>query len=283
MGIRQNVQLKKHVRNMVQVDDIISIIEKIAPRRLAEEWDNVGLQVGQTDWPVKKIRIALDPSYPVAADACQDRVDLLIVHHPLIFKPLASVDFNAPVGRVIRLAAENRLAIVAAHTNMDSAAGGLNDMLAQRIGLNNIRMLVKTGNPDDDQSGLGRVGDLGDTVDFKAFVADLKKRMNIKEAKATGKADLEVCTVAVCTGSGSGLLPQFLTSGAQVYVSGDLHYHDAKTVEAVGLGLVDIGHFASERLFVDLLANKLRAVLCRKHPDVELETDVLEKDPFEIV
>ena len=125
----------------VTVADIIEVMGVIAPTRLAEAWDNVGLQVGQTDWPVKTIWIALDPSPDVVSAACQKNTDLLITHHPLIFKPLRSVDFDSATGNSIRMAAQNQLAIFAAHTNFDSAAGGLNDTLARRIGLTNLKTL----------------------------------------------------------------------------------------------------------------------------------------------
>ena len=117
------------------VADIIKIMETVAPGRLAEEWDNVGLQIGQKDWPVRHIWIALDPLYDVVEAACQHDVDLLITHHPLIFQPLKSIDFSTPVGEIIRAAGESRTAVYSMHTNLDSAAGGVSDILADRNGL----------------------------------------------------------------------------------------------------------------------------------------------------
>ncbi len=117
------------------VSDIIDVLESIAPQALAEKWDNVGLQVGDPGRPVKNIWVALDPTYQVVNAACHQKVDLLITHHPLIFKPLQSLDFSTPEGSIIDLAVRHRLAIFAAHTNLDSALGGINDVLAGRIGL----------------------------------------------------------------------------------------------------------------------------------------------------
>jgi len=147
----------------VTVADIIEVMGVIAPTRLAEAWDNVGLQVGQMDWPVKTIWIALDPSPDVVSAACQKHIDLLITHHPLIFNPLRSIDFNSATGNSIRMAAQNQLAIFAAHTNFDSAAGGLNDTLARRIGLSNLKTLDKSRNSyplqaTSEDLGLGRIG-----------------------------------------------------------------------------------------------------------------------------
>ena len=115
------------------VSDIIHVLDNLAPPALAEEWDNIGLQVGDPSWPVRHIWIALDPTLEVVDAACRRNVDLLITHHPLIFKPLKSIIFHTPLGKIIDLATRNHLAIFAAHTNLDSAIGGVNDILADRI------------------------------------------------------------------------------------------------------------------------------------------------------
>jgi len=150
------------------VGEIINFVEKLAPRELAEPWDNVGLQVGSRDWPVKSVWVALDPLHQVVAAACQAEVDLLITHHPLIFKPLTSVDCTTPTGDIIHSALRHHLAIFSAHTNLDSVAGGVNDSLAQRIGLRNLAVLhqgEQEGMSQDGQGqlavqGLGRTGEL---------------------------------------------------------------------------------------------------------------------------
>ena len=129
------------------VSDIMQVLETIAPQTLAEGWDNVGLQVGDPGRPVKHIWIALDPTYEVVAAACRDKVDLLITHHPLIFKPLQSLNFRTPVGAIIDLAVRHHVAIFAAHTNLDSVLGGINDILADRIGLSELKPLVPAQQP----------------------------------------------------------------------------------------------------------------------------------------
>jgi len=373
------------------VSDIMERMEALAPFRLAEEWDNAGLQVGQGDWPVQKIWIALDPLPDVVAAACSADADLLITHHPLILKPLRSIDFSTPAGSIIRMAHEHRLAIFAAHTNLDSAAGGVNDILASEIGLINLKPLVpgqkseifkfavyvpseyerkvmnalfetQAGNigkyscctfrhrgtgtfkPDDSakpfsgrngeishtdeirieavvpknelahvvdhvrkvhpyeimaydlypmvsscndeekKEGLGRVGELGEPTDLASFAGNIKKRLGLGAVKIAGNADLPVRRAAICTGSGSGLIKAFFSSSAQVYVSGDMRYHDARDVQAAGRGLIDIGHFASEHLFVRALGEQLREMLPQTGiTDVKVEPCLIEKDPFIIL
>jgi dinuclear metal center YbgI/SA1388 family protein len=124
------------------VADVIRIMEQMAPAVLAESWDNVGLQAGAKTWPVQRVVVALDPSLEVVAAACGDDADLLICHHPLIFKPISTIDFNTPLGKILGLAIEHQMAIFSAHTNLDSALGGLNDMLAKRLGLHQCRVLA---------------------------------------------------------------------------------------------------------------------------------------------
>ena len=123
------------------VAEIIKIMDQLAPPLLAEEWDNVGLQIGDPRLPVRRIWVALDPSPEVVKAACQKEVDLLITHHPLIFRPLKSIDFETPGGSIIQMAAHRQLAIFSAHTNLDIVRDGVNDVLAQRLGLRNLAVL----------------------------------------------------------------------------------------------------------------------------------------------
>ena len=279
---------------MWTVGDIIRIAEELAPRELAESWDNVGLQVGSRDWPVKSIWVALDPLPQVVTAACRADVDLLITHHPLIFKPLKSIDCTTPAGGIIQSALQHRMTIFSAHTNLDSATDGVNDTLARRIGLHHLSVLKQeahdTGrivvNDDLDEQeplavqGLGRTGDLSQTTTLASLAGEVKKSLDLKSVAIAGDPDLPVDKVALCSGSGASLLGDFFASGAQVYISGDLRYHDARDVEMAGRGLVDIGHFASEHLIVGVLAGKLAERLDKSGADVSVEACRLEEDPF---
>jgi dinuclear metal center YbgI/SA1388 family protein len=132
----------------VAVNDIIAMMECIAPSSLAETWDNVGLQVGDGCWNVERIRIALDPLPEVMEQACQDNIDLLITHHPLLFRPLKSLNVSTSVGKIIQKALENKTAVFSAHTNLDSAKGGINDFLAEKLGLQNTHVLQEAKKDD---------------------------------------------------------------------------------------------------------------------------------------
>jgi dinuclear metal center YbgI/SA1388 family protein len=274
----------------VTVKDIERVMEEIAPTDLAESWDNVGLQVGQMDWPVSSIQIALDPSAYVVTAACAQKISLLITHHPLLFRPLARIDFSTPVGMIIRMAWENRMAILAAHTNLDSVQGGLNDLLAQKLGLSHLRPL-RPAQPNQgstlltqkDTCGIGRLGALPQAVSLSALAELIKTKMNLTRVSVAGDLDMPVKQVALCTGSGASLMKDFFQSEASVYISGDLRYHDARSVEDAGLGLIDIGHFASEHIMVHDLRQRLQECCTAKGYDVQVEACQLEKNPFMII
>ncbi len=262
------------------VADIISLMEKIVPPGLAEDWDNVGLQIGRPDWIVHKIWIALDPAPDVVAAACRAGVDMLITHHPLMIAPLRNIDFSKPPGSTIDQSARHRLALYAAHTNFDRVGQGLNDILANRIGLLKIRPLAcgPEGSP-----GIGRIGYLEHPVELKSLALAVKEKLALSLVKISGEPSHIVNAAAVCTGSGAGLLKEFLNSEAEVYISGDLRYHDAKDIQAADRGLIDIGHFASEHIMVAALSERLAADLEQTDFEVDVAPYENEKDPFVMV
>ncbi len=266
------------------VSDIIHAMDVLAPSAFAESWDNSGLQVGRKDQPVKLIWIALDPSQEVVEAACRNQVDLLITHHPLIFKPLRSLDGGTPTGKIIRQAVLHELSIFSAHTNLDAASGGINDELAVRLGLKNIRMLSPGNAPlmPDNIAGTGRLGDLENPIKLLDFAHQAKKLLALTAIKVAGRKELMVQHVAVCCGSGSSLMGPFFASGAQVFISGDLKYHDARDTQARDRALIDIGHFASEHLILDVLAQRLAGEFALRGVDVVVSSYQMEEDPFQI-
>ena len=277
------------------VGQIIKILDRLAPPWLAEEWDNVGLQIGDRRTPVRRIWIALDPIPEVVGAACEKDVDLLITHHPLIFRPLKSIDFETPGGAIILKACQHHLAIFSAHTNLDMVREGVNDVLAARLGLKDLEVLQPFQDrnaPGNDnaaavgtevQHGIGRIGSLARAASLKSLALMVKDKLKLNFAKVTGNPDLKVTRVAICSGSGSGLMQTFISSDAQVYISGDIHYHDARDAESVNRGIIDIGHFPSEHLMVEALAHQLEKIFKREGLKITVEACNIEKDPFIIL
>ena len=268
----------------IALSDIIPILEDIAPLWLAEDWDNVGLQIGDPRSEVRSIWVALDPSLVVVAAACQAEIDLLVTHHPLFFRPLKRIDIRSSLGEILELAIRHRVAVYSMHTNLDAACEGLNDWLARRLGLSRLRPLVAVaGMAHRQRHGIGRVGTLAAAMALKDLALDVKQRLGICAIRIAGDAMLRVKRVALSTGSGGSLVAHFLASDAEAFISGDLRYHEARDVEAARRGLIDIGHFQSEHLMTAELAQRLRRMLGRRHSRIRIEACPLEKDPFILV
>ena len=277
------------------VKEIFSIIDDISPFTLAEEWDNCGLQVGSFSWTVKKILVALDISMDVMNHAVASHSDLVVSHHPLMLRVPKSIDFGTMPGSVIAIAAAHKISIISAHTNLDKVWGGLNDHLAGLLGLKNLKPLIpsekQTGNVDKCESeyarpnstncnGLGRTGELARLFSLKEFALYIKKTLKLKALRIIGNPDLPVGRVALCTGSGGSLIRDFFRSCADVYVTGDIKYHEAREIEEAGVGLIDVGHFASEHIAVNLICEKLEKAAIKNSMIVEIEGFYKDSDPF---
>lgn len=264
---------------MVRLKDIIAGLESIAPGHLAEEWDNVGLQVGHPEWPAERVLIALDPTPSVIEEAIQDGANVVVTHHPLLFRPLRQLNLATATGALVQKLIDKRVAVVAAHTNLDSVPGGINDVLVEMLALEKVTVLQPIAS--DTHAGLGRVGQLPQAVRFESLVRDIKTRLGLAHIRYAGQpADL-VRGVAVCSGSGGSLLNLFLASSADVYVTGDVRYHEAREIEAQGRGIIDVGHFESERIIVGHLAQRLAAWLAQKGLAADVLEAQSEQTPFQ--
>jgi dinuclear metal center YbgI/SA1388 family protein len=269
------------------VKQILNIIDQdIAPEDLAESWDNCGLCVGNPDWPVKKILVGLDPGMQVMQAARAWQADLVLTHHPLVITPEKTIDFGRMPGSVISMAATEKIAIVCAHTSLDKVWNGLNDFFADRLNIRCIGALVPEGGGKDHTSfitGIGRIGTIPSPVLLAQMAAQIKERLGLDRVRVVGKLNLMIHQVAVCTGSGGSMIPAFLESGADLYVTGDIKYHDARLVESHGRALIDVGHFASEIIAVDLLERRLTQAASRAGYDLEIKQFTQETDPFTLV
>jgi len=268
----------------VLVSDIIAAMERIAPPQLAEEWDNCGLQAGSQQWPVRKIWVSLDPHPAVIQAAVDQKVDMLVTHHPLIFHPLHRIDVENPIGKILHTALTSQIAVYAAHTNLDCARDGVNAILAQRIGLtDSVPLIAASCDQMDTALGLGRIGCLKKPLTLRQFAEKIKKEFNLSQLKICGDSHLDIRQVALCSGGGSSVLKDFLASDAQVFVSGDLRYHDARTAEDCDRGLIDLGHFPSEQVMIDAVAHLLQIEARLSNWDLTIEPCHIEQDPFRYI
>lgn len=368
--------------NRAKLSDIVGIINKIAPPALAEEWDNVGLQVGDTSAEIGRIMVALDPGLPAIDAAIQNSCQLLLSHHPFIFKPLKRITSGDETGRLIQKAIRGDLAVLSLHTNYDTASNGVNDLLARALGLKKLSplrivkreellklvvyipethldavmaellqygamqghydecsfrtagtgtfrpldgaapfigtrgkreavaenrfeiLLPKTGlqpalkalckvHPyeepafdivpllnEGEAAGIGRIGLLPAPLAVRDFAVQVKQRLSAASVRVVGDLDRQAAKVALCGGSGMSLLHEAVRAGADTFVTGDIKYHEAREAEALGITLIDAGHFATEQLMVAGLATRLGLELKKRKFDAEVLQCSLETDPF---
>jgi dinuclear metal center YbgI/SA1388 family protein len=368
-----------------RLSDVVGIINKKYSFALAEQWDNVGLQIGSPSEQINKIMVALDPLPAVLDEAISLGCNLLVTHHPLIFTPVRQISSSTVTGSSILKAIQAGLAVVSMHTNYDIAQGGLNDLLADRMGLNELRPLkiigheelvklvvfvpaahhtavrsalfpyaVQIGNYRDcsfstpgqgtflplagaqpavgaigsleqveevrlellvhksrlgkviktllsahpyeepafdcypliNESvpiGLGRIGRLPEPVTLQAYAAATGARLGCGSVRMVGDPARLIRTVALCSGSGASLLVDAVRAGADLLVTGDVKYHEARDAETQGIALLDAGHFATEQLMVAAIRDFLTAALGRSGFLTEVCAAQAEYDPFTTV
>jgi len=268
---------------MPSVKHIIDIVDQIAPFALAESWDNSGLQVGDPDWQVSRILVALDVTDKALAEAEKSGCDMLITHHPLIMSPEKQIDFSRMPGSAILISARSRIAVVSAHTNLDKAPNGLNDYLAKKLGIFCTDVFLADAMAHESLNqiqGLGRIGQLGETMTVEQLACRIKEKLGISRVRLIGNPGNMVSTAALCSGSGGSLTAQFLGSGTDVYITGDLKYHEARDIESHGKSAVDVGHFSSEFIAVELLKDRLRQMFDAAKYEIMINTYDQEQDPF---
>jgi len=255
----------------VTVDTCIKAVEALAPPELALAWDNSGLQVGSRAALVTRIMVALTVTEKTVDRAVADNVNLIVAHHPLIFKPLQAINTDLPVGRVAEKLLNGKITVYACHTNLDRAQFGLNYWLAESVGLHKNKILE----PDPNQEhGLGRIGYL-DPIPLAELAAKLGKMWQT-QVRYVGDPQRQCSKAAVCGGSGSDLIYAAWSKQADVLITGDLKYHAALEAEALGLAVIDAGHFATESIMV----TKMAAYLRTKLPTVTVIEYWEGEDPF---
>src|SRR5262245_49256413 len=224
------------------VAQLVAAIERLAPASLAEEWDNVGLMVGRHNQSVRRLLVALELRDEVLGEAKELGCDSVLTHHPPIFPALTRLTDDGEGARLVLDAAEARVAVLAAHTNLDAARGGLNAVLAEMLGLTDARALPPSEDAPD--VGLGRVGRVT-PITLERLVARVSGAFSGPPIAYSGDPGARVEVVACCTGSGGSLIPEAREAGADAYVTSDLRYHDAD--RAQGLPLIALPHARAER------------------------------------
>jgi dinuclear metal center YbgI/SA1388 family protein len=267
---------------MVYVRDLINWIDAYAPFRLAAKWDHCGLQVGNPAAEVKRVLVALDVSSRTLDEAIRSECQCLVTHHPLIFRPIAAVREDVYPGALVTRSVRGQVSLIAAHTNLDIAPEGTNDRLSALLGLTGTTPLEVEPSSGGESApmGLGRVGSLPRALPLAGLARELERLLTGSRVRVVGNPEQSIRRLALCTGSGGSLLELALAAGVDAYVTGDIRYHEGQRAVEENLGLIDVGHFASEHIIVHPLAEYLRS----RSRDLELRLEVLESneesDPF---
>ena len=246
---------------MTTVADILKFMDTIAPPYMKMDWDNCGLLCGRKDKEVKKILVALDPFRNVIQEAIDLGADLIVTHHPLIFRnPLMAVNEDTETGRCILELMEHGIAAINAHTNLDLAPGGVNDVLAQTLGLQDIQII----NPIENY-GLLRCGTVAEQP-LAAFLSVVKENLHCEGLRYVDAGN-PVRKVAVGGGSCADELQEALDAGCDTFVTADVKYNQFRTAYELGLNLIDAGHFHTENPTMPVVAQKLAALF----PEITVE------------
>ena len=287
----------------MKLKEIKSFLEGMAPLAVQESWDNSGLQIGCSDKDIHKVMVCLDLTEAVLDEAEAIGADLVISHHPLIFKGLKSISGSTYQERCVRKAILSDIAVYSAHTSLDNILGGVNHKIASLLGLSSLRWLdsgesaegcdEKCGgaaekscgegaegkcggeNTIEKASSSGLIGELKEPVAAAEFLHTVKTIFDVKALKHSPlSSTTTIRSVALCGGAGAFLLPQAVAKGADCFISGEFHYHDYFDP---GTLLIELGHYESEQFTQDLLKESLE----RAFPELEIVKTSVNTNPQE--
>ncbi len=275
-----------------KVADCVDVFETLWPPALAESWDSVGLAVGDPEAEVRSILLALDPMDSVIAEAVVLDADLIFNHHPLLLRPVDSVNASTLKGGAIHTLISNGIALFNAHTNADSARGGVSDVLISLLGIEDAEPLVPHDLPAATEvgtgTGIGRVGDLKSPTAVREIARTLAARLprTTTGVRIAGDPGAEVTRIAVCGGAGDSLFEAVRDSGAEVYITADLRHHPATEARDTANRhngtphLIDVSHWASESVWLDAAAAALEAEFTARGFTVGLQRSAVNTDPW---
>jgi len=261
----------------ITVQNVAEVMNRIAPKTLAEDWDNPGLMVGSFTAEVEKIFVCLDVSEENIKVAADFGANLIICHHPLIFRAVKNLRTDLPLGKKIEMLIKNNIAVFAAHTNLDSAIGGVNDILAEKIGLVDVKMF------GDEEISLGRLGKLPEPMIAEDFALHVKKVLSAENVRLIDAGNFLVNKVGICGGAGADIIQKAKFFGATAFVTGDVKYHEAQSAVENKIHVIDAGHFATEFPVVHALAEKLSTELEKLNYKIKIAEDKISRDYFKTI
>lgn len=243
---------------MATVKDIYHFVDSIAPFSTQMDFDNAGFLVGRGGREVSRLLVSLDITEEVVAEAAQLGVELIVAHHPVLFRPVRTITDDDPNGRILLALVEHGIAAICAHTNLDAAVGGVNDALAQALGLTSLTVLDPSGTDAQGRSiGIGRVGTLAAEQELVAYAKEVKGAL---DANGVRYVDVgrPVSRVAVGGGACGDMLELAHSMGCDTFVTADVKYNYFLDAKALGINLIDAGHFPTENVICPVLEERLK-------------------------
>ena len=255
--------------------DICGHIDACAPPGYALEGDPIGLHLGSYSREVRRLFLALELTQAVAHEALDFKPDMIFVHHTPFFSPLKELGEQDGHNRIIVELIRRGIALYTAHTNLDCVRGGVNDVLAELLGIGDAEILQPLNQHTPD-AGLGRIGVLREATRLEAYVRTVATALGNEGVRYCGSGADEIRKVACCGGAGAFLMTEAKARGADAFVTADVKHHDGIRAEEIGLALVDAGHFATEAPVIPVLA----ARLAENMPGLTIAVSALRADPF---
>jgi dinuclear metal center YbgI/SA1388 family protein len=267
---------------MATIADACRVLEEIAPLALAEPWDNVGLLLGDRNDPLTQLLTCLTLSPNVVDEAIALGASLVVTHHPIPFRPLAKLTTDTIPGGILWRLASHRIAVYSPHTAYDSAPQGINQQLALRLGLQAIEPLVPIDGARRDGApvpGSGRLGRLPKPISMTEWTRVVRSHFPDAPLQSGRPRQTPLQTIAIACGSGGSFLDAADRRGADCLITGETNLHTALDAKARGIGLILLGHHASERFAIETLATMLAPRL----PETTVTASTTEVDPIDVI
>ena len=250
----------------------------LLPQSLAEEWDNVGLILGDPERDANRVMTCLTVTPESVTEAIEKRADLIVSHHPLPFSPTKRITTDRTPTRLIWELAQAGVSIYSPHTGFDSAVGGINQMLCDRLGIESTKPIIPNRN-DPELPGAGRIGKLSSPVSLRSFAEKIKNDFSLPRLQVVGKLDADVQRVATACGSGGSFLSKAVARQANCLVTGEATFHTVLEARASNVGLILMGHYFSERFAIEILAENLSSTFS----ETKVWASERESDPIQSV
>jgi len=262
---------------MTRISELIVSLTKIAPLDLSEEWDNTGLLLGDANREASKILTCLTLTPDVADEAIGGDYHLIVSHHPILFRPVQQLTTDEPQGAMILKLAMSRIAVYSPHTSYDNSSVGINRQLAEAFGLIDIKPLRTHESSLEPGIGAGRMGSLPEPGKLAEIVEAAKSLFGIDVVGTVGDPDRVVAKVGIACGSAAEFLSDAVKLGCDLFVTGEARFHDCLKARELGIGLLLLGHYASERGGVEQLAR----LIAQRHPECVVHASQVESDPLQ--